>query len=96
MGHLERNKITQPIGEDCKCIYKFEQFYVDIALKELIGQEEKTIKELIEKERRGELPKPYGFEDFDLFSRSKGIHERYVRDLKIVKERFAAMPTCEE
>ena len=80
--------MVDSIGKDCKCIYDFEKRYVDIALQELIAKEEENIKEHEEQVRSGKLP--------EVLSGLKGLHARYVRDLKVVRERFTAMPTCEE
>ena len=82
--------MPEPVGKGCECIYAFEKHYVDLALEQLIRDNEKTIAEHEKAlqdptltERQGTLLRA----SLDVF--------RYVNnDMKVVKGRFADMPVC--
>jgi len=78
------------VGKGCQCIYPFEKHYVDLALQQIIQENERTI----EKTEKA-LKDPALTERQAAFLRSALDVYRYVNnDMKAVRQRFADMPAC--
>ena len=82
--------MPEPVGRGCECIYAFEKHYVDLALEQLIRDNERTITE-----HEKVLEGPGITERQATLLRASLDVYRYVNnDMKVVRQRFADTPVC--
>ena len=82
--------MAEPVGRGCECIYPFEKHYVDLALEQLILDNERTIAG-----HEKALQDPTLTERQATLLRASLDVYRYVNnDMKVVKQRFADTPVC--
>lgn len=79
---------VEPVGKSCECIFSFEKHYVDMLFGERIEEEKKKLAEV--EEILAKMPP----ESRERYEGASGAYKSFIRDLEIVRERFAAMSTC--
>ena len=82
--------MPEPVGKGCECVYAFEKHYVDLALEQIVQDNERRIEE-----HEKLLLDPATTERQAVFLRSSLDVYKYVNsDMKVVRQRFHDMPVC--
>lgn len=80
--------MEEKVGKPCECIYPFEKHYIDLLFSERIDHEGKKLSEV--EEILAKMPP----ESRERYEGARDGYKYFINDLKIVRERFAAMPDC--
>jgi len=82
------------VGKGCTCIFSFEKHYVAVVFKKYVEEEEEQIK-AIEKNIAEAKEKTPDNQLIGMTERALPLLKNLLGDIKVVQQRFEAMPTCD-
>lgn len=85
----------EKVGKGCECIYQMEKHFIDLAIDEYLLKLEGELAELKKRIKAAVKEEPEKESSYkDLLESNRNLTATLSNDLRKVKSRFEAMPSC--